>query len=90
MNYLNNIGVPAIAIGYIYDPELIQQVMNGNYCACFQHQHGEEYLKTENLEKKLIAVVTDEAHCITQWYISPFIKLKTISCFMIFLSRVYN
>ena len=35
VNYLNNIGVPAIAIGDIDDPNIIQQVMNGNYVVVY-------------------------------------------------------
>ena len=81
VNYLNNIGVPAIAIGDIDDPNIIQQVMNGNYVVVYGFP--ECLLSTPtwrgifadpDFKEKTIAI--DEAYCITQWYVSPFILTK--------------
>ena len=64
MNYLNNIGVPAIAIADIDEPELIQQVRNEIMLlstifpsACFQHRHGEDYLQTQNSKKNVLELL---------------------------------
>ena len=92
VNYLNNIGVLAIAIEDIDHPELIQQVMNGNYVAVYGFP--ECLLSTPTwrgifadpeFKEILIEVAIDEAHCITQWNVSPFVRLKMISSFMILL-----
>ena len=81
VNYLNNIEVPPIAIGDIDDPNIIQQVMNGNYVVVYGFP--ECLLSTPtwrgifadpDFKEKTIAI--DEAYCITQWYVSPFILTK--------------
>lgn len=72
--YLNELGIPAIAITDEEDPELLQQVMNGNYVLVYGSP--ECLLSTETwrsifecqiFKEMLIGVAIDEAHCITQW-----------------------
>ena len=57
VNLLNNIGVPAIAIRDIDDPEIIQQVMNENYVV-MQIKNSKKNL-LELLLMKLIALPND-------------------------------
>ena len=81
MQYLNSICIPAIAITDVEDPEIIQQVLNGNFLVVFGSPEcllstalwrGSTALwrgifKSESFSEMLIGVAIDEAHCITQW-----------------------
>ena len=77
VSFLNNIGVPAIAIGDEEDPEIIQQVINGNYIIVFGSPEcmlstptWRGIFNTQSFKELLIGVAIDEAHCITQWYVN--------------------
>ena len=74
--YLTSRCIPAIAITDQEDPEIIQQVLNGDYIVVFGSP--ECLLSTtiwrgiftcETFREMLIGVSIDEAHCITQWYV---------------------
>ena len=74
--HLQSVGIPAIAITDEEDPEIIQQVLNGNYIVVFGSP--ECLLSTttwrgiyncESFREMLIGVAIDKAHCITQWYV---------------------
>ena len=72
--YLNNIGMPAIAITDVEDPELIQQVLNGNYLVVFGSPEcllstavWRGIFKCQSFTEMLLGVAIDEAHCIVQW-----------------------
>ena len=74
MLYLNNMGIPAIAITNVEDPETIQQVLNGNFIVvfgspeCLLSTHTwRGIFKCQGFTEMLIGVAIDEAHCITQW-----------------------
>ena len=58
--------------------------------ACFQHSTWTGIFADPEFKEILVEVAIGEAHCITRWYVLPFIKLKMISGFIIFLSLVYN
>ena len=74
VSYLYNLGVPAVSITDEMDPEIIQQVLNGNYIVVFGSP--ECLLSTETWRgmfsckefvEMLVCVAIDEAHCIIQW-----------------------
>lgn len=72
--YLNNMGIPAIAITNVEDPETIQQVLNGNFIVvfgspeCLLSTHTwRGIFKCQGFTEMLIGVAIDKAHCITQW-----------------------
>ena len=74
VQYLNSICIPAIAITDVEDPEIIQQVLNGNFLVVFGSPEcllstalWRGIFKSENFSEMLIGVAIDEAHCITQW-----------------------
>lgn len=71
---LQNLGIPAIAIGTETDAEMIQQVINGNFIIVFispecllSTSTWREIFNAESFKEMLIGVAVDEAHCITQW-----------------------
>ena len=74
VQYLNSICIPAIAITDVEDPEIIQQVLNGNFLVVFGSPEcllstalWRGIFKSENFSEMLIGVAIDEAHWITQW-----------------------
>ena len=74
VQYLNSICIPAIAITDVEDPEIIQQVLNGNFLVVFGSPEcllstalWRGIFKSESFSEMLIGVAIDEAHCITQW-----------------------
>ena len=74
VKYLNNLGIPAIAITDVEDPETIQQVLNGIYLVVLSSPKcllssdvWRGIFKCQNFTKMLIGVAIDEAHCTTQW-----------------------
>ena len=74
VQYLNSICIPAIAITDVEDPEIIQQVLNGNFLVVFGSPEcllstalWRGIFKSESFSEILIGVAIDEAHCITQW-----------------------
>ena len=76
IRYLNNMGVPAIAITDKEDVEIIQQVMNGNYVLVYgspecllSTDSWRSILDCQSFKEMLIGVAVDEAHGITQWYV---------------------
>lgn len=67
-------GIPAIAITNVEDPETIQQVLNGNFIVvfgspeCLLSTHTwRRIFKCQGFTEMLIGVAIDETHCITQW-----------------------
>ena len=74
VQYLNSICIPAIAITDVEDPEIIQQVLNGNFLVVFGSPEcllstalWRGIFKSESFSEMLIGVAIDEAYCITQW-----------------------
>ena len=74
VSYLNNNGIPAIAITDEEDPEIIQQVLNGNYVVVFGSPEcmlstptWRGIFECESFKEMLIGVAIDEAHFIVQW-----------------------
>ena len=74
MKKLTDLGIPAISLAGTDDPELIQQVMNGNYLLVYcspefvlSTMSGRGILADSYFRDILIGVAVDEAHCITQW-----------------------
>ena len=76
VNYLLNLGIPAIAIvdELNTDPEILQQVKNGTYThvygspECFLScKAWRDIFSDSDFTSKLIGVAIDEAHCIVQW-----------------------
>jgi len=72
--FLNDNGVPAISIGDIEDPEIVQQVQNGTYVLVFGSPEcllstatWRGLFSAPNFKEMLIGVAIDEAHCIVQW-----------------------
>ena len=75
--FLNNTGVPAIAITDEGDPDIVQQVINGNYIVVYGSPEcllstatWRSIFSCNTFVEMLIGVAIDEAHCITQWYVS--------------------
>ena len=75
--FLNNTGVPAIAITDEEDWDIVQQVINGNYIAVYGLPESllctvtwGSIFSCNTFIEMLIGVAIDEAHCITQWYVS--------------------
>ena len=76
--YLNSIGVPAIVLGDSDDPEIFQQVLNGCYivvfsspeCLLITSKWRGMFSSCDDFKDMMIGVAIDEAHCITQWYVS--------------------
>ena len=75
--FLNNIGVPAIAITDEEDPDIVQKVINGNYIVVYGSPEcllstatWRSIFSSKSFTEMLIGVAIDEAHCITQWYVS--------------------
>ena len=75
--FLNNTGVPAIAITDEEDPEIVQQVINGNYIAVYALPESllctvtwGSIFSCSTFIEMLIGVAINEAHCITEWYVS--------------------
>ena len=73
VQYLNSI--PAIAITYVEDPGVIQQVLNGNFLEVFGSPECllstalyRGIFKSESFSKMFIGVAIDEAHCIIAYY----------------------
>ena len=74
VQYLNSICILAIAITDVEDPEIIQQVLNGNFLVVFGSPEcllstalWRGIFESESFSEMLIGVAIDEAHCITQW-----------------------
>ena len=74
VEYLCNLGIPAIAIVDDNDPEIIQQVIDGYYLVVYCSPECVLSTSTwrgifgaSTFREKLIGVAIDEAHCITQW-----------------------
>ena len=74
VRYLTSLGIPAIAIKNDEDPDIIQQVLNGDYIVVFGSPEcllsttvWRGIFKCQSFMEKLIGVAIDEAHCITQW-----------------------
>ncbi|XP_048584772.1 LOW QUALITY PROTEIN: ATP-dependent DNA helicase Q-like SIM [Nematostella vectensis] len=72
--YLNNNCVPAIAIGDVEEPDIIQQVQNGTYVVVYgspwyllSTTTWRGLFDVPSFKKMLIGVAIDEAHCIVQW-----------------------
>lgn len=70
---LNHLGIPAISLVNLDDPDLIQQVVNGNYIVVYCSPEsllsgiGRHIVADLTFRSKVIGVAIDEAHCITQW-----------------------
>ena len=76
VQYLCNQCIPAIAITDDDDPETIQQVLNATYTIVFGSPEclvstgvWQGIFQYESFREKLVGVATNEAHCITQWYV---------------------
>jgi len=74
INYLGNVGIPAIAVGDEEDPDIVQQIANGTYIVVFGSPEcflstttWRSLFSTPSFREMLIGVVVDEAHCIVQW-----------------------
>ena len=69
VQYLNSICIPAIAITDVEDPEIIRQVLNGNFLVVFGSAIAlwRGIFKSESFSDMLIEVAIDKSHCITQW-----------------------
>ena len=74
VQYLQSVGIPAIAITDEEDPETVQQVINGVYNVIYGSPEcllsvpiWRGLFQCESFKKMLIAVAIDEAHCIVQW-----------------------
>jgi len=76
VQYLNDLGLKAIALTEDSEDDIIEQVMKGEY----SHVYGspESFLSedawravfsTSSFKAHLIAVAIDEAHCISHWYV---------------------
>ncbi len=86
VQYLNNLCIPAIAITNEEDPEIIQQVLNGTYIIVFGSPEcllstitWRGVFECESFREKLVGVAIDEAHCITQWYVSYILFINVYS-----------
>ena len=82
IKYLESVGIPAIAIGNEDDPEIIQQVIEGYYILVYCSPEAvlsiatwRGILSSPTFKEKLIGVAIDEAHCITQWFVSYYLLL---------------
>ena len=70
VQYLNDLGLKAIAITEDSEDDIIQRVMKGEY----SHVYGSPeawraVFSTSSFKAHLIAVPIDEAHCISHWYV---------------------
>ena len=77
VQYLNGLGLKAIALTEDSEDDIIERVMNGEY----SHVYGspESFLSedawrdvfsTSSFKAHLIGVAIDEAHCISHWYVT--------------------
>ena len=85
VNYLNGLGLKAIALAEDSSDVLIERVMNGEY----SHVYGspESFLAQDTwrdifisttFKAHLVGVAIDEAHCISHWYVKcPFVVFLT-------------
>lgn len=78
VNYLLNLSIPAIAIVAELrgDPEMIQQVINGNITHVYSSPEcllsskvRRNIFSNTDFTSKLIGIAVDEVHCIVQWYV---------------------
>ena len=74
VSYLLNLGIPAISVADTTDADIIQQVNNGTYIIVFVSPEcllatstWRGIFSSQSFKEKLIGVVVDEAHYITQW-----------------------
>lgn len=76
VQYLNSLGLKAIALSEQSDDSILERVMNGE----FSHVYGspESFLATDmwrdvfnatTFKTRLVGVAIDEAHCISHWYV---------------------
>ena len=79
VEFLGTVGIPAISVGDINDPEIIQQIINGYYILVYCSPEAmlsiatwRDILSCKCFQERLIGFAVDEAHCITQWYVYLF------------------
>ena len=74
IEFLGTVGIPAISVGDINDPEIIQQIINGYYILVYCSPEAMLSTATwrgifsyKRFQDRLIGFAVDEARCITQY-----------------------